>query len=68
MRRENLRGPIFNNFDIGGYLIYLLYRKSGFSSIIVPKLILRGFLGMSIFRYCKVKIIGCGEVLNWVSM
>jgi len=25
--RENLRGPIFNNFDIGGYLIYYLYPK-----------------------------------------
>jgi hypothetical protein len=25
VRRENLRGPIFNNFDIGGYLTYLLY-------------------------------------------
>jgi hypothetical protein len=23
--REHLRGPIFNNFDIGGYLTYLLY-------------------------------------------
>ncbi|MGH7797455.1 MAG: hypothetical protein ACREQ2_21565 [Candidatus Binatia bacterium] len=25
IRRENLRGPIFNNFDIGGYLTYHLY-------------------------------------------
>ena len=24
---ENLQGPIFNNFDIGGYLIYRLYPK-----------------------------------------
>ena len=24
-RRENLRGPIFNNFDVGGYLTYHLY-------------------------------------------
>ena len=26
-RRENLQGPIFNNFDVGGYLIYYLYPK-----------------------------------------
>lgn len=25
MRREHLHGPIFNNFDIGGYLTYYLY-------------------------------------------
>jgi hypothetical protein len=25
--RENLRGPILNNYDIGGYLIYHLYPK-----------------------------------------
>ncbi len=25
--RENLRGPIFNNYDIGGYLIYHLYPR-----------------------------------------
>ena len=25
--RENLRGPIFNNFDIGGYLAYYLYPR-----------------------------------------
>ena len=24
-KRENLKGPIFNNYDIGGYLIYHLY-------------------------------------------
>jgi hypothetical protein len=26
-RRENLQGPVFNNFDVGGYLIYYLYPK-----------------------------------------
>jgi hypothetical protein len=25
--KENLRGPIFNNFDIGGYLTYYLYPR-----------------------------------------
>lgn len=25
--KENLKGPIFNNYDIGGYLIYYLYPK-----------------------------------------
>lgn len=25
--KENLNGPIFNNFDIGGYLIYYLYPR-----------------------------------------
>ncbi len=25
--KENLSGPIFNNFDVGGYLIYRLYPK-----------------------------------------
>jgi hypothetical protein len=25
--RENLRGPVFNNFDVAGYLIYYLYPK-----------------------------------------
>ncbi len=24
-KRENIQGPIFNNYDIGGYLIYYLY-------------------------------------------
>jgi len=27
LRRENLRGPIFNNFDVGSYLIYALYPR-----------------------------------------
>lgn len=27
MRRENLRGPIFNSYDVGGYLIYALYPR-----------------------------------------
>ena len=27
LRQENLRGPIFNNFDVGGYLIYGLYPR-----------------------------------------
>jgi len=27
IRRENLRGPIFNNFDIGAYLAYHLYPR-----------------------------------------
>lgn len=26
-QKENLRGPIFNNYDIGSYLIYFLYPK-----------------------------------------
>lgn len=26
-KRENIKGPIFNNYDIGGYLIYYLYPK-----------------------------------------
>lgn len=26
-QRENIQGPIFNNYDIGGYLIYKLYPK-----------------------------------------
>ena len=24
-KKENIQGPIFNNYDIGGYLIYYLY-------------------------------------------
>lgn len=24
-KKENIRGPVFNNYDIGGYLIYYLY-------------------------------------------
>jgi hypothetical protein len=27
MRREKLQGPIFNGFDVGGYLIYALYPR-----------------------------------------
>jgi len=27
LRTEQLRGPIFNNFDVGGYLIYSLYPR-----------------------------------------
>ncbi len=27
LRRENLQGPIFNNFDVGSYLIYALYPR-----------------------------------------
>jgi hypothetical protein len=27
MRQENLRGPIFNSYDTGGYLIYALYPR-----------------------------------------
>jgi hypothetical protein len=27
MRRENLRGPIFNSYDVGGYLTYALYPR-----------------------------------------
>jgi len=27
MQQESLRGPIFNNFDVGGYLIYGLYPR-----------------------------------------
>ena len=26
-KKENMKGPIFNNYDIGGYLIYHLYPK-----------------------------------------
>jgi hypothetical protein len=28
MIAKNLKGPIFNNFDIGSYLIFRLYNKS----------------------------------------
>ena len=27
LRQQDLRGPVFNNYDIGGYLIYALYPK-----------------------------------------
>lgn len=27
MQKEHIRGPLFNNFDIGGFLIYKLYPK-----------------------------------------
>ena len=45
-----MQGPIFNNFDVAGYLVYSFIQGSGFLLTTGQKLIRRLFLLMSIFR------------------